>query len=201
MMSHTEERTGHAWQAGDAASDQKRPDPKKMAYFKFEEASNVYESDMVRDLGGPGAAKYVESLEAGGSAGALSRILFRHAGGEGMSILHVYLKPGLSIPRHSHDADCLYYVVWGELRMGKRRLGQGDGVYVPANSPYTVAAGPDVGAEFLEIRLGTDFDMQVRDDSDENWQQLIDECAQRKEAWEQEVTYPSRELVVTSTND
>jgi quercetin dioxygenase-like cupin family protein len=190
----------HPQVGADNTVEQKRPDPNRVGFFAFDDAPSVFDTDMVTELGGPGGEQYAASLEAGGDVGSISRLLFRQAGEEGMSILQAYLKPGLSIPRHTHDADCCYYIVYGELWMGNRVLRQGDGVFVPAGHSYTVAAGEDVGAEFLEIRpTRTSFDMQVREDTDEKWDQLINDSAARSEEWSRETDCPSRATVVNTS--
>ena len=81
--------------------------------------------------------------------------------GEGaMSLLLGDFQPGFTVWRHSHSLDCLYYIVSGEANLGGQTLGPGDGFFVPANHPYTYTAGPE-GVKVLEIRNGTQFDMQV----------------------------------------
>ena len=65
--------------------------------------------------------------------------------------------PGFLLPRHSHSADCLYYIIEGGISMGTRALGPGDGFFVPAEQPYAYRAGPD-GVKLLEFRHRTAFD-------------------------------------------
>jgi mannose-6-phosphate isomerase-like protein (cupin superfamily) len=58
---------------------------------------------------------------------------------------------------HSHDSDCLYYVVSGSLKLGTEELGPRDSFFVPADTPYTYRPGPE-GVEVLEFRHQGTFD-------------------------------------------
>lgn len=81
--------------------------------------------------------------------------LFGQSGPNGMSLVHVWFGPNFPLFRHSHPAygDCLYYVVAGEIILGKRKLGPGSGFFVPNGMPYKYTAGP-AGVEVLEFRAG-----------------------------------------------
>lgn len=74
----------------------------------------------------------------------------------GFSLTHAWLKRNYPLPLHSHDSDCLYYIVAGTLVMGTETLGPRDGFFVPAGVPYTYRPGPD-GVEVLEFRQATQF--------------------------------------------
>src|SRR5687767_8750068 len=52
----------------------------------------------------------------------------------GFSVARGWFKSHLPAALHSHDADCLYHVIAGSMRMGGRDLVAGDGVFVPANT-------------------------------------------------------------------
>lgn len=67
----------------------------------------------------------------------------------GFSLTHVWFKAGFPLPLHSHDADCLYYIVAGSIRLGTEDLGPRDSFFVPADVPYTYRPGPD-GVEILK---------------------------------------------------
>ena len=54
------------------------------------------------------------------SGGHVVKVLFRQEGDDGMSLVWSWFGPNYALPRHSHDADCLYYVVAGEARLGNR---------------------------------------------------------------------------------
>jgi mannose-6-phosphate isomerase-like protein (cupin superfamily) len=85
---------------------------------------------------------------------------FCQQGAGGMSLLVGDFDPGFTVWRHSHSLDCLYFIISGEANLGGQKLGAGDGFFVPANHPYTYSAGPE-GVRVLEIRNGSNFDMQV----------------------------------------
>ena len=55
-----------------------------------------------------------------------------------MNLVHVWFGPNLPLFRHSHPryGDCLYYVVAGEIILGRRHLGPGSGFFVPNGMPY-----------------------------------------------------------------
>src|SRR5215813_11933042 len=54
------------------------------------------------------------------AAGQRVTVLFKGAGPDGFSLVHAWFGPGFRLPRHSHSADCLYYVLAGEAHMGTR---------------------------------------------------------------------------------
>jgi quercetin dioxygenase-like cupin family protein len=119
------------------------------------------------------------------SGGHLVKALFRQ-GDEGMSLVWSQFAPGYPLPRHSHSADCLYYVVSGEARMGARRIPAGAGFFVPAGAPYAYTAGPD-GIEILEFRNVSSFDMQITE-SVARWDRIVDEVRTNKAAWDETAT-------------
>ena len=87
---------------------------------------------------------------------------FREASPDGFSLGRLDLPPGAMLPRHSHSADCLYYVVSGEILLGSRELGPGDGFFAPAEQPYAYGAGPD-GVVVLEFRHSTAYDTKFHE--------------------------------------
>lgn len=86
-----------------------------------------------------------------------SAVPYRQEGPDGMSLVRLDIPPGGMLPRHSHSADCLYYIVSGGIVLGRRELGPGDGFYVPADQPYGYGAGAE-GVVLLEFRQSTAFD-------------------------------------------
>ncbi|HEX7820195.1 MAG TPA: hypothetical protein VF463_06205 [Sphingobium sp.] len=74
----------------------------------------------------------------------------------GFSLAHAWLKKSYPLLLHSHDSDCLYYVVAGSLKLGTEELGPRDCFFVPANVPYTYKPGPE-GVEVLEFRHTGNF--------------------------------------------
>lgn len=92
--------------------------------------------------------------------GSHDAVLFRGDGDEGFSLVKVSFAPHYVLPRHTHDADCLYYVAEGSLVMGSQVLEAGDGFFVPSDAPYAYEAGPD-GVVVLEFRTRTSFGMNI----------------------------------------
>ena len=133
-----------------------------------------------------------DAVAEGAGAGAKVVILARQSDDEGgFSLLHVWFKANYPLPRHSHDSDCMYYVISGEAIMGNQTLRAGDSFFVPADAPYVYAAGPD-GVEVLEIRHNVgQFDMKIPDHTPERWQEMTDISAANRERWESEETSPT----------
>jgi quercetin dioxygenase-like cupin family protein len=99
------------------------------------------------------------------------------------SLVHVWFKPHYPLPRHSHDVDCLYYVVSGTAVMGNQVLHAGDGFFVPAHAPYQYTAGPD-GVEVLEFRNARSFDIKVTEDDPARWDAMIATVNEQRSAWQ-----------------
>jgi hypothetical protein len=53
-------------------------------------------------------------------AGAVVKALFHEDRPGGFRLVHASFGPGYRLPRHTHSADCLYYVVSGEAIMRNR---------------------------------------------------------------------------------
>jgi mannose-6-phosphate isomerase-like protein (cupin superfamily) len=113
--------------------------------------------------------------------GSQTHELVRDVGG--FTLTHLWWKPNFALPRHSHDSDCLYYVLSGEVIMGNQTLFSGDSFFVPANAPYQYGVGTE-GAEVLEIRYQVDHtDMTCYGDP-ETFQKAADERLEaNREAW------------------
>ena len=115
-------------------------------------------------------------------AGEDVRVLYKSADPDGFSLVSAKFGPGYRLPRHSHSADCLYYVVSGEAHMGSRVLKPGDGFFIEAEAPYTYTAGPE-GVEVLEFRHATTFDIKIRDTTAEQWAPVIAAVAANGARW------------------
>jgi hypothetical protein len=100
----------------------------------------------------------------------------------GFSLTHVWFKKDYPLPRHSHNCDCLYYIIAGSLRIGKEELGARDGFFLPANAPYTYTPGPD-GVELLEFRHATAFDFKLLVQGDAFWKRAVKISEERSEEW------------------
>ena len=98
----------------------------------------------------------------------LSSVPYRQDEPGGMSLVRLDFPPGAMLPRHSHSADCLYYIVSGGITLGRRELGPGDGFFVPADQPYGYRAGLE-GVALLEFRQSTAFDTRFFEKEPARW--------------------------------
>lgn len=100
----------------------------------------------------------------------------------GFSLTHVWFKEGYALPLHSHDADCLYYIIAGSLRMGTEELGARDSFFIPSGVPYTYKPGPE-GVELLEIRHSNAFNFVNLAKGEAFWEKAVEATVQRREDW------------------
>lgn len=100
----------------------------------------------------------------------------------GFGLTHVWFKAGYQLPLHSHDADCMYYVIAGSLKLGSEELGPRDSFFVPADVPYTYKPGPE-GVEVLEIRHANHFNFVNHARGEAWWDKAAGEIANRRESW------------------
>lgn len=100
----------------------------------------------------------------------------------GFGLTHIWFKAGYQLPLHSHDADCMYYVVAGSLRLGTEELGPRDCFFIPAGVPYTYTPGED-GVEVLEIRHANHFNFVNHTKGAAWWDRAAEEIASRRESW------------------
>jgi hypothetical protein len=107
--------------------------------------------------------------------------LFCDSSPAGFSLVNIRLAPDSILPAHTHDVDCLYYVLSGSILLGRRRLNAGAGFFIPAGRPYGYRAGAD-GAAVLEFRHATSFNMIITETSPARWQEMID-VARSHQGW------------------
>lgn len=100
----------------------------------------------------------------------------------GFSLTHVWFKKDYPLPLHSHDVDCLYYVVAGSLQYGSETLGPRDCFFLPAGTPYTYRPGPE-GVEVLEFRHANSFDFQNLAKNPAFYDKALETLAANREAW------------------
>jgi len=129
---------------------------------------------------------------SGMAAGGQVKVLNRSSEDSGgFSLVHVWFKADYPLPRHSHDADCMYYVISGEAHMGNQVLRAGDSFFIPADAPYAYTPGPN-GVEILEIRKDCDrFDIQIADAPASRWEAMARTSAAKRERWEAQHTSPT----------
>lgn len=121
------------------------------AYFEHDKLAEKYGEEATREK--------IVAMAKAFRGGAATTPLFGQGGENGMSLVHVWFGPNFELFRHSHPkyGDCLYYVVAGELSLGKRKLGPGSTFFLPNGMPYKYTAGP-AGVELLEFRAGGGVD-------------------------------------------
>jgi hypothetical protein len=127
------------------------------------------------------------ATEAGFLEGARVKLLYSRPG---MSLTYCWFKSGYPLPRHSHSADCLYFVMAGGLRIGTEELGPGDGFFLGANVPYSYVPGSR-GVEVLEFRTSEAFDFRMLANSPAYWDKVLDCVLAAKPNWPGEKAPPS----------
>ncbi|HZG33875.1 MAG TPA: cupin domain-containing protein [Sphingopyxis sp.] len=120
---------------------------------------------------------------AGVGEGNVTRVLFALPH---MSLTYAWFKSGFALPLHSHDADCLYYVIAGSLRLGTEELGAGDGFFVGRDVPYSYRPGPD-GVEVLEFRTVDAFDMKFQGRTEAYWDKIVAGMDAARPQWDAEL--------------
>ncbi len=155
------------------------------------DAADMAETDFMTAPEPPprGALEMQARLGDDAAAGSELKVLVRDAGG--FSLLHVWFKGNYRLPRHTHNVDCMYYVISGSAIMGKQTLRAGDSFFVPAGAPYRYSAGPD-GVEVLEVRHGAkQFDIKLLDDGPDQWDALAGVMESNKVAWSRQPVSPT----------
>lgn len=104
----------------------------------------------------------------------------------GFSLAHAWLKKNYPLALHSHDSDCLYYIVAGSLKLGTEELGARDSFFVPAGVPYTYKPGPD-GVEVLEFRHNPTFNFVNLSKTEGYWNKAAQTIADNLADWESAV--------------
>src|SRR5260221_4681496 len=105
----------------------------------------------------------------------------------GMSLTYVWFKSGFPLPRHSHSADCLYFIVAGSLKIGVEELGPGDGFFLGVDVPYTYTPGEN-GVEVLEFRTSNHFDFKMLSNTPAWVEKTLETLRERRGAWPEEKT-------------
>ena len=139
-----------------------------MADPKGDTRFQIFRAADAPDLRSTGAMRMAEQTAAQSAGLARLREAGMPEGGEtrvlvsvpGFSLTHVWFKKDYPLPLHSHNADCLYYIVAGSLQLGTETLGPRDSFFVPCDAAYAYRPGPE-GVELLEIRQANTFDFQI----------------------------------------
>jgi len=125
-----------------------------------------------------------EMMEWATASGNVVKVLFGDPEADGMSLVWSWFAPEYPLPRHSHSADCMYYVTKGELRMGRQVIREGEGFFVPSGAPYAYTAGSE-GVEVLEFRSTSTFDMQISE-SMPRWEKILESVRTHRDQWQRE---------------
>ena len=155
------------------------------------DAINLAETDFMTQAG---ASEEVsrgvsEIVDAGVGTGSEVKVLVRDAGG--FSLVYLWFKANYPLPRHSHNVDCMYYVISGSAMMGSQTLRPGDSFFVPAGAPYQYSAGPE-GIEVLEVRHGaTQFDIKLSEAPLGRWREMAEVVKANRDRWAQTTTSPT----------
>lgn len=120
--------------------------------------------------------------KAGVDAGSDLKLLFAIPG---FSLLYAWFKSDYPLPRHSHNVDCLYYILAGSLRFGEQELVAGDGFFVGRDVPYTYKAG-SAGVEVLEFRAADVFNIKVLANNPAFWEKAIQIVRSKQNEWAHE---------------
>ena len=155
--------------------------PGKFRIYRAATAPTLAEADVLRY---EGITPIIEQglkdrVEAGVRDGSFAKILFN---APGFSLAYAWHKSDYPLPLHSHDSDCLYLVLAGEMRFGKEVLEKGDGVFVPGNTPYTFVTGPE-GVEFLEFRNATSWNIIFKSGNPASWEKGAERTRALHQTW------------------
>jgi quercetin dioxygenase-like cupin family protein len=158
-----------------------KPFATPFAIFRAKNAADYDESGLMTpaETSQVDAEAAAQAVEAGMLEGSRVRLLFERPG---LSLTHAWFKSGFPLPRHSHDADCLYFVLAGSLRIGVEELSAGDGFFVGADVPYAYTPGPQ-GVEVLEFRTSDRFDIRVLAKNPAFWAKALATLDAKRVAW------------------
>jgi mannose-6-phosphate isomerase-like protein (cupin superfamily) len=162
-------------------ADDDGQDTSKFRIFRAKDAPGLMEAGCmdVKPFTPVQRAGMDKAVAAGYMEGDQIRVLTQLPG---FSLTHVWFKEGYQLPLHSHNADCLYYIIAGSIRLGTEELGPRDSFFIPANVPYTYKPGPE-GVEVLEIRHNPTFDFVNHANGEAWWNKAAEQIAQRREDW------------------
>jgi hypothetical protein len=159
-----------------------RPETKPgFQIYRNAEAKNFAEFDVMDYVGmTPELGEHLGTLVgAGFGEGQVVKLLFA---APGFSLTYAWFKSGFPLPRHTHSADCLYYIIAGSLQLGSETLGGGDGFFLPAEMAYAYTPGPQ-GVEVLEFRTAERFDIRFLAANPAFWARALDTVARERPGW------------------
>jgi hypothetical protein len=158
-----------------------QPAPSRFAIYRGADAPAFSEIDVMdyEAVTPELQARFADLAEAGVEEGQTVKLLFS---APGFSLTYAWFKSGFPLPRHSHDADCLYYIIAGSLALGTETLGAGDGFFVPADAAYAYTPGPE-GVEVLEFRQTDHFNIKFLAGSAAWWAKAAEAVRAERGAW------------------
>lgn len=163
--------------------------------FRESGAPSLRDSGMMEHNNGEAANAGIQRMmDAGLSHSNVLKALYKSDDPNGPSLSYAWFKGNYALPLHTHDTDCLYYIISGEIRLGNEVLKAGDGFMLRAHTPYQYRVGPD-GVEVLEFRPTSKFDIRIKDGTPRYWDKLVDICAQNRNLWEKQDPPVRRPLV------
>jgi mannose-6-phosphate isomerase-like protein (cupin superfamily) len=158
---------------------------KRFTIFRAKDAPGLMESGIMKMA--PMTDTQIIGFKKMGAAGVMDgeevKILVNLPG---FSLAYAWLKAAYPLTLHSHDSDCLYYIVAGTLRIGTEDLGPRDSIFVPAGVPYTYKAGPE-GVEVLEFRHETNFNFVNLSKSAAFYDKGAETCSSNRQGWKDAV--------------
>jgi hypothetical protein len=156
---------------------------RKIEIFREATAPSLHETGMMENHSSEIAnARIAKLRDSGLGDGFVLKCLFKSSEADGISLSYAWFKGNYPLPPHKHNGDCLYYVIAGEIHMGRDVLRAGDGFFLPAGAGYSYSAGPD-GVEVLEFRDASHFDIIIAEGSSAGWERLAKICANNRELW------------------
>ena len=149
--------------------------------FRGADAPTLEQTDVLRFEGvTPEIAAGLKSLRGAGiGEGSFAKILINVPG---FALAYAWHKSDFPLPLHSHDVNCCYLIIAGDLKVGTEALGKGDGFYVPAGVPYTFTTGP-AGVEFIEFRHEQSWNIVFKSKNPATWEREAARADARREAW------------------
>lgn len=154
----------------------------KFSIFRADGCGDLTD-DMIRDGVTPAIADGLAQLRDAGSAdGVTVKVLYS---APGFHLSQAWFRSGYPLPRHSHNVDCLYYIISGSLSIGRETLRAGDGFFVPSEAAYTYVPGPE-GVEVLEFRHAQHFNIKFLVGNPSFWQKAAATIGAERETWSAE---------------
>ena len=166
----------------DDTTDAQVVDKAKFEIFRFDDAPGLLDSPDTMEAD-PLPEKIMPFLAKAVESGIREGSVIKHlVSMPGFSLFHVWFKRDFPLPLHSHDSDCLYYIVAGSIRLGTETLGPRDSFFVPRDVPYQYRPGPE-GVELLEFKHATKGNLKHYSKTEAFWSKAVETIIANREAW------------------